>query len=152
MRRVLLRQGREFQSQSVARLTMPHDALDPDLAFLDQKIEPGFRAYRLWTCGSNEQTSRAQVPDACDIIDTVTTPIDPHAVRRLDPRGMPPRIGRCLRRGLHNAPWALHGWRTNRECRLVENYSSNLWKTREDFRHLLPAWRVALSHGRWQAL
>ena len=103
MRRVLFRHGREFQSQSLVRLTMPHDGLGPDLAFLDEKIEPGFRAYRPWAHGSYEQTSRAQVPDAGDVLDPVTTPIDPNSVWRLDPRGMAPRIRRCLRRE-HKAP------------------------------------------------
>ncbi len=63
MRRVLLRHGREFQSQSLARLHMPHDRLGPDLAFLDKKIELGLHAHRLWNRGSNKQTSGAQVPD-----------------------------------------------------------------------------------------
>ena len=43
---ILLCHGCEFKSQSVPRLIMPHDCLGPDLAFLDKKIEPGFRAYR----------------------------------------------------------------------------------------------------------
>jgi hypothetical protein len=47
MGRVLLRHRRKFQSQSLARLTMPHNGLDPDLAFLDKKVEPGFRIHWL---------------------------------------------------------------------------------------------------------
>src|ERR1041384_4055212 len=101
---------------------MPHDGVDPDFAFLDKKVEPCFRIHWLWICGSNEQASRAQVSDARDFIDPVTTPIDPHAFWRLHPRGMPPRVGRCLRRGLHNAPWALQCWRTNWRLQA-------LWKT-----------------------
>ena len=64
MRTVLLGHGREFQSKSVTRLKMPYDRLGPDLSFLDEKIELGFHSHRPWTWGSNEQTSRAQVPDA----------------------------------------------------------------------------------------
>jgi hypothetical protein len=45
MRRVLLGHGCEFESQTVTRLNMAHDRLGPDLAFLDKKIEPGFRAH-----------------------------------------------------------------------------------------------------------
>jgi hypothetical protein len=43
---------------------MPHDRLAPDLSFLDEKIELGFRSHRAWKPGSNEQTFRAHVPDA----------------------------------------------------------------------------------------
>ena len=107
MRPVLLRHGGEFQSQSVARLTMPHDGLGADLAFLDEKIDFGFRPYRLWNRGSNKQTCGAQVPDAGDIILTITAPTDPDPVGRLDAGGMPPRIRRCLRRGGHKAPLSL---------------------------------------------
>jgi hypothetical protein len=83
---------------------MPHDRLGPDLSFPDEEIELGFHSHRQWTRGSNGQTCRAQVPDARNIIHTITTPIDPDAVRRLDARGMPPRIRRCLRGGRHKAP------------------------------------------------
>ncbi len=69
---------------------MPHDRLGPDLAFLDEKIEPSFHAHRPWTWGSNKQTPRTQVQDAGNFIPTITTPIDPGTVRRLDARGMPP--------------------------------------------------------------
>ena len=82
---------------------MPHDGLGTDLAFLNKKIEPGFGAYRPWTWGTNKQTSRAQIQDAGNVIHTITTPIDPDSVQRLNPRGMPARIGRCLR-GRHKAP------------------------------------------------
>jgi hypothetical protein len=104
MRRVLLCHGCEFESQTVTRLNMPHDRLGPDLAFLDKKIEPGFRAHRPWTWGSKKQTSRAQISDAGNVIPTIATPIDPDTVRCLDARGMAPRVGRCLRRGWHKAP------------------------------------------------
>jgi hypothetical protein len=103
-RRVLLRHGREFQSQSLTRLTMPHDRLGPDLAFRDEKIKLGFHAYRLWSGGSNKQTSGAQVPDAGDIILTIATPAHPDPIRHFDARGVAPRIRRCLRRGGHKAP------------------------------------------------
>jgi hypothetical protein len=43
---------------------MPHHRLGPDLSFLDEKIDLGFHSHRLSSCGCNEQTSRAQVPDA----------------------------------------------------------------------------------------
>jgi hypothetical protein len=43
---------------------MPHDRLGPDLSFLDEKIEPGFHSDKPSTWRSNEQASRAQVPDA----------------------------------------------------------------------------------------
>jgi hypothetical protein len=43
---------------------MPHDRLGPDLSFLDEKIDLGFHSHRLSSRGCNEQTSRAQVPDA----------------------------------------------------------------------------------------
>lgn len=43
---------------------MPHHRLGPDLSFLDEKIELGFHSDRPSTWGSNEQASRAQVPDA----------------------------------------------------------------------------------------
>ena len=46
MRRVLLWHSCEFESQTVTGLNMPNDGLGPDLAFLNKKIEPGFRAYR----------------------------------------------------------------------------------------------------------
>ncbi len=101
--RVLLRHGREFQSQSLTRRNMPHERLGPDLAFRDEKIELGFHAYRLCKRGSNEQTSGAQVLDAGDIILTMTTPADPYPVGRLDARGVPPRIRRCLRGGGHGS-------------------------------------------------
>jgi hypothetical protein len=104
MRRVLLCHGCEFESQTVTRLNMPHDRLGPDLAFLDKKIEPGFRAYRTWTWGSKKQTSRAQVQDAGNFIPAITAPIDPDTIQRFDARSMPPRVGRCLRRGRHKAP------------------------------------------------
>src|SRR5260370_31591332 len=103
MRPVLLRHGREFQSQSFTRLAMPHDHLGPDLAFLDEKIELGFRANRPWTWGSNKQTSGAQIPYAGNFIPTITAPIDPDTVRRLDARGMSPRVGRRLGIGRHKA-------------------------------------------------
>lgn len=90
MRPVLLRHGGEFESQSTARRNVPHDRLGPDLAFLDKKIELGFRVHRLWNGRSNKQTSGAQVPDSRDIILTVTTPADPDAVRRFDARGVAP--------------------------------------------------------------
>ncbi|HLB87085.1 MAG: hypothetical protein DMG35_12385 [Acidobacteria bacterium] len=55
----------QVQTRKVkARLHMPHDCLGPDLAFLDEKIELGFHAHRLWNRGSNKQTCGAQVPDA----------------------------------------------------------------------------------------
>jgi hypothetical protein len=60
----MLRHGRKFQSKSVTRLKMPHHRLGPDLSFLDEKIDLGFHSHRLSSCGCNEQTSRAQVPDA----------------------------------------------------------------------------------------
>jgi hypothetical protein len=104
MRRVLLGHGCEFESQSVTRLNMAHDRLGPDLAFLDKKIEPGFRTHRPCSWGSDKQTSRAQVSDGGNFISTITTPIDPDIFQSLDARGMPPRIGRCLRRGRHKAP------------------------------------------------
>ena len=136
MRRVLLCHGCEFEPQSVTRLNMPHDRLGPDLAFLDEKIEPSFHVHRPWTWGSNKQTSRTQVKDAGNVIHTITPPIDPDTSGRLDARGMPPRVGRCLRRGQHKAPGALHGCRSSDEdvqeiARCVENYSRNLWKTSE---------------------
>ena len=99
LRRVLLCHGCEFESQSVTGLNMPHGRLGPDLAFLDKKIEPGFRAHRRWTWGSNKQASRAQVQDAGNFILAITTPIDPDTIVRFDARGMSPRVGRCLRRG-----------------------------------------------------
>ena len=138
MRRVLLRYGCEFESQTAARLNMPHGRLGPDLAFLDKKINPGFRAYRTWTWGSKKQTSRAQVQDAGNFIPAVTTPIDPDTTQRFDARGMAPRVGRCLRRGRHKAPWALHGCKSSDGdvqgiARCVENYAQNLWKTRGKF-------------------
>jgi len=104
MRRVLLRHGCEFESQTVTRLNMPHDRLGPDLAFLDKKIEPGFRAYRPRTWGSKKQTSRTQVQDAGNVIPTMTAPIDPDTIRGFDARGLAPRVGRCLRRERHKAP------------------------------------------------
>jgi hypothetical protein len=104
MRRVLLCHGCEFESQTVTRPNMAHDCLGPDLAFLDKKIEPGFRAHGPWTWGSKKQASRAQVQDAGNVIPTMTTPIDPDTIRRFDARGMAPRVGRCLRRGRHKAP------------------------------------------------
>jgi hypothetical protein len=104
VRRVLLCDCCEFESQSVTRLNMPHDRLGPDLAFLDKKIEPGFRTHRPCSWGSDKQTSRAQVSDGGNFISTITTPIDPDIFQSLDARGMPPRIGRCLRRGRHKAP------------------------------------------------
>ncbi len=33
---------------------MPYDRFGPDLAFLDKKIEPGFRAHRPWTWDSKK--------------------------------------------------------------------------------------------------
>jgi len=60
---VLLGHGREFQSQSLAWLAMPHDGLGPDLAFLDEEIELGFRTHRLRNRGRNKQTCGAQVAD-----------------------------------------------------------------------------------------
>src|SRR5882762_732089 len=105
MRRVLLSHSCEFESQAVTRLNMAHDRLGPDLAFLDKKIEPSFRAHRPWTSwSSKKQTSRAQVQDAGNVIPAITTPIDPDTIRRFDARGMPPRVGRCLRKGRHKAP------------------------------------------------
>ncbi len=97
MRRVLLWHGCELESQAVTRLKMAHDGLGADLAFLDKKIEPSFGARRPWTWSSNKQASRAQIQDAGNVIHTITTPIDPDSIRRLDARGMPPRVGRCLR-------------------------------------------------------
>lgn len=97
MRGVLLCQGCELESQSVAGLKMADDRLGPDLAFLDKKVEPGFRAHRPWSWGSKKQTSRAQVPDAGNVIPAITTPIDPNSIRGFDARGMAPRVGRCLR-------------------------------------------------------
>jgi len=64
VRRVLLCDGCEFESKTVTRLNMPHDRLGADLAFLDKKIEPGFRAYRPLTWGSKKQTFRALVVSA----------------------------------------------------------------------------------------
>jgi hypothetical protein len=138
MRRVLLRHGREFESQTVTRPNMAHDRLGPDLAFLDKKIEPGFRAHGPRTWGSKKQASRAQVQDAGNVIPTMTTPIDPDTIRRFDARGMAPRVGRCLRREGHKAPWALPDCKTSDGdvqgvARFVENYAQNLWKTREKF-------------------
>jgi hypothetical protein len=46
MRRVMLRYRCEFQPQPIGRLNVPHDRLCSDLAFLDQKIQPGFGSYR----------------------------------------------------------------------------------------------------------
>ncbi len=69
---------------------MPHDRLGADLAFLDEKIEPGFRTHRPWTWRIKKQTSRAQVSDGGNFISTITTPIDPDIFRCLDARGMPP--------------------------------------------------------------
>ena len=63
MRPVLLGHGGEFQSQSLARLAMPHDRLGPDLAFLDEEIELGFHTHRLRNQGRNKQTCGAQVAD-----------------------------------------------------------------------------------------
>jgi len=138
MRRVLLCHGCEFESQSVTGLNMPHGRLGPDLAFLDKKIEPGFGANRPWTWGSKKQASRAQVQDAGNFILAITTPIDPDTILRFDARGMSPRVGRCLRRERHKAPWALHGCKssggdTQDIARCVENYSRNLWKTSGKF-------------------
>jgi hypothetical protein len=45
MRRVLLRHGCEFESQTVTMLNMAHDRLGADLVFLDKKVEPGFGAH-----------------------------------------------------------------------------------------------------------
>jgi hypothetical protein len=104
MGRVLLRHGCEFESQTATGLNMPHDRLGADLAFLDEKIEPSFRAHRPWTWGSKKQTSRAQVQDAGNVILTIATPIDPDTVRCFDARGLAPRVGRCLRKGRHKAP------------------------------------------------
>jgi hypothetical protein len=104
MRPVLLRHAREPQSKSFTRLNMPHDRVGPDLSFLDEKIELGFRSHRAWTCGSYKQTSRAQVPDAGNFIPAITTPADPDVVRRLGASGMAPRKGRCLRSERHKAP------------------------------------------------
>src|SRR5216683_3837710 len=103
MCRVLLWHSCEFESQSGTGLKMAHDGLGADLAFLDKKIEPGFRARRPWTWSSNKQASRAQIQDAGNVIHTITTPIDPDPFGSLDARGMPPRVGRCLR-GRHKAP------------------------------------------------
>jgi hypothetical protein len=64
MRRVLLCDGCEFESQTVTRLNMAHDRLGADLAFLDKKIEPGFRAHGPLTWGSKKQTFRALVVSA----------------------------------------------------------------------------------------
>jgi hypothetical protein len=86
---------------------MAHDRLGADLAFLDEKIEPGFRAHRPWTWCSKKQTSRAQVQDAGNVIPAIAPPIDPDTIRRFDARGMAPRVGRCLRREGHKAPLSL---------------------------------------------
>jgi hypothetical protein len=64
MRPVLLHHGREFQSKSFTWLTMPHDGLGPDLSFLNEKIELGFRSHRTRKLGSNKKTSRAHIQDA----------------------------------------------------------------------------------------
>jgi|SRR6267143_2174372 len=105
MRRVLLCHGCEFESQTATGLNMPHDRLGADLAFLDEKIEPSFRAHRPWTSwSSKKQTSGAQIQDAGNVIPAITTPIDPDTVRCFDARGLAPRVGRCLRKGRHKAP------------------------------------------------
>src|SRR5919109_1323682 len=45
MRRVMFRSRCELQSQPIGRLNVPHDRLYSDLAFLDQKIQPGLGSY-----------------------------------------------------------------------------------------------------------
>lgn len=53
-RRVLLGHGCEFQPQPIARLNVPDDCFRPDLAFLDEKIEPGLGSKRLRIRGGNK--------------------------------------------------------------------------------------------------
>ncbi len=60
MRRVLLRHGCEFESQSGTGLKMAHDGLGADLAFLDKEIEPSFGACRPRTWGTDKQTLQRQ--------------------------------------------------------------------------------------------
>ena len=104
MRAIWLSHGCEFHAQPTTGLHMAHNCFGPDLSFLYKKIQLSFDAQGAWTLGSNVQPPYAQVPYARNIIDTITTPIDPDAVRGLGARSMPTRIGGCLRRGRHKAP------------------------------------------------
>jgi hypothetical protein len=75
----------ELQSQSPAGLHMPHHAIGSNLSLWDKKMNLGDRAYALHLGGLNEQPSDAQIRYAGHITISITFPVDPHTLPRLDP-------------------------------------------------------------------
>jgi hypothetical protein len=72
---------------------LPDYSFSPDLSFLNKKIELGFRARRRGDWCGEEQSTKAQVTNAGNIIHALTAPIHPNVAHGLNARGHPSGIG-----------------------------------------------------------
>jgi hypothetical protein len=80
---------------------MLHDGFDPDLSFPNEKIKLGFFAHWPRSWGGEEYPPHAQVANPGNIIDSGTSPIDPHIVACLYSRNHSSGIVYFCQRGCH---------------------------------------------------
>jgi hypothetical protein len=90
MRAISFPHRNKFQAHATTGIYMPHYSVGPDLSLLDQKFNlcPGPNDPR--PSRFDKQPARTQIPNSRCVITSLTTPVNPNALRRLDSRVKPP--------------------------------------------------------------